>query len=117
MAGFRAVAQRSRRPAKHNGAVRVSSRLDIEELGDLFGVEIKDEDVETVGGLMAKYLGKVPIPGAEVICEGLHFQAESLAGRRNKIVSVVVSPVTPALEDSDHTVPGGATAAESNVLG
>ena len=72
------------------GAVRVSSRLDIDELGELFDVELEDEDVETVGGLMAKHLGRVPIPGAEVDCEGLRFQAESLAGRRNKVVTVVV---------------------------
>jgi CBS domain containing-hemolysin-like protein len=74
------------------GAVRVSSRMPIDELGELFDVELEDEDVETVGGLMAKHLGKVPIPGAEVVCEGLHFQAESLAGRRNRVVTVVVSP-------------------------
>ncbi len=75
------------------GAVRVSSRMPVDEVGDLFGVELDDEDVDTVGGLMAKHLGKVPIPGAEVICEGLHFTAESPAGRRNKVVTVVVSPL------------------------
>jgi CBS domain containing-hemolysin-like protein len=74
------------------GAVRVSSRMDIDDLNEIFDVDIEDEDVETVGGLMAKHLGKVPIPGAEVVCEGLHFQAESLAGRRNKVVSVLVTP-------------------------
>jgi len=77
------------------GAVRVSSRLDIEELGELFDVDLEDEDIETVGGLMAKHLGRVPIPGAEVECEGLRFRAESLAGRRNKVVTVVVSRVEP----------------------
>jgi CBS domain containing-hemolysin-like protein len=75
-----------------DGAVRVSSRMPVDELAEIFDVEIEDEDVETVGGLMAKHLGKVPIPGAEVVCEGLHFQAESLAGRRNKVVTVVVTP-------------------------
>ena len=50
---------------------------------------------------MAKHLGKVPIPGAEVVCEGLHFQAESLAGRRNKVVTVVVTPVTPSTSGDD----------------
>jgi Mg2+/Co2+ transporter CorC len=80
--------------------------MPVDEVGDLFGVELDDEDVDTVGGLMAKHLGKVPIPGAEVICEGLHFTAESPAGRRNKVVTVVVSPLgwnaeqeRPAAED------------------
>jgi CBS domain containing-hemolysin-like protein len=102
-------------PIEHlsGGAIRVSSRLDIEELGDLFGVRIEDEDVETVGGLMAKHLGRVPIPGAEVVCEGLHFQAESLAGRRNKIVTVVVTPARDGTEDA----PAAQEDAESDVLG
>ncbi len=86
------------------GAVRVSSRMPVDELGDLFGVELDDEDVETVGGLMAKHLGRVPIPGAEVVCEGLHFQAESLAGRRNKVVTVVVRRI----DQSDDRVPPAA---------
>jgi CBS domain containing-hemolysin-like protein len=103
-------------PIEHlsGGAVRVSSRLDIDELGELFGVRIDDEDVETVGGLMAKHLGRVPIPGAEVVCEGLHFQAESLAGRRNKIVTVVV---TPAPDDVPEDAPAASENAESDVLG
>jgi CBS domain containing-hemolysin-like protein len=89
-----------------DGSVRVSSRMDIDDLNEIFGVDIEDEDVETVGGLMAKHLGKVPIPGAEVVCEGLHFQAEWLAGRRNKVVSVLVTPVSAQADDD-----GGARSA------
>jgi CBS domain containing-hemolysin-like protein len=76
----------------NGGVVRVSSRMPLDEVGELFDVELEDEDVETIGGLMAKHLGKVPIPGAEVTCQGLHLLAESRAGRRNKVVTVVVSP-------------------------
>ena len=49
-----------------DGRFRVSSRLPIDELGELFGLELDDEDVETVGGLMAKQLNKVPIAGSVV---------------------------------------------------
>jgi CBS domain containing-hemolysin-like protein len=71
--------------------------MPLDEVGELFGVELEDEDVETIGGLMAKHLGKVPIPGAEVTCHGLHLEAESLAGRRNKVVTVVVTPEEPVV--------------------
>ncbi len=87
-----------------NGAVRVSSRLPVDELAEMFDVEIDDEDIETVGGLMAKHLGKVPIPGAELTCEGLHLQAESLAGRRNKVGTVVVSRAESRSDESRQTV-------------
>ena len=46
-----------------DGAVRVSSRYPIDDLDELFGVDVEEEDVDSVGGLMAKHLGKVPIPG------------------------------------------------------
>jgi CBS domain containing-hemolysin-like protein len=70
---------------------RVTSRLDIEDLGELYGIELEDEDVETVGGLLAKALGRVPIPGATAVVEGIRLTAESVAGRRNRIGTVLVS--------------------------
>lgn len=73
------------------GRYRVSSRLPIDDLGDLFGLELDDEDVETVGGLMAKLLNKVPIAGSVVSYDGLDLVAERTTGRRNKIGSVIVT--------------------------
>jgi CBS domain containing-hemolysin-like protein len=76
-----------------NGSARVTARLPVEELAELFDVELDDEDVDTVGGLLAKHLGRVPIPGATAVVEGLTLTAESAAGRRNQIGTVVVSRV------------------------
>ena len=70
---------------------RVSSRLPLDELGDLYGLELDDEDVETVGGLMAKQLNKVPIPGSVVEYAGLELVAERSTGRRNRIGTVLVT--------------------------
>ncbi|MFF1498505.1 hemolysin family protein [Streptomyces sp. NPDC058316] len=84
-----------------NGCFRVTARLDIGDLGELFGLdEFDDEDVETVGGLLAKALGRVPIAGASSpvdLPDGrrIRLTAESPAGRRNKIVTVLVEPVEP----------------------
>ncbi|MCW2713339.1 MAG: Hemolysin containing domain-like protein [Frankiales bacterium] len=69
---------------------RVTARLPVEDLEELYGVELPHEDVETVGGLMAMTLGRVPIPGATVEIGGLVLLAESAAGRRNKIGTVLV---------------------------
>ena len=87
-----------------DGAYRVSSRLPIDELGELFGVPLDDDDVDTVGGLMAKLLGKVPIPGAEVGIEGLSLTAERPSGRRNQVGTVLVrrDEPTPAPQDQNH---------------
>lgn len=74
-----------------DGSVRVSSRLHVDDLGELFGIELSDDDVDSVGGLMAKQLGRVPIPGAEVEVGGLRLVAEGPAGRRNQVATIVAS--------------------------
>ena len=74
---------------------RVTARLPVEELEELFGVAIEAEDVETVGGLLAQQLGRVPIAGSVATVAGLRLTAESLAGRRNRIGTVTVERVAP----------------------
>jgi CBS domain containing-hemolysin-like protein len=91
--------------ALSDGAYRLSSRYPIDELGELFGVPLDDDDVDTVGGLMAKLLGKVPIPGAQVEIEGLSLTAERPSGRRNQIGTVLVrrtDEVAEQPQDSSH---------------
>ncbi|MGN0065686.1 MAG: hemolysin family protein [Nocardioides sp.] len=77
-----------------NGAIRVSSRYPVDDLDEIVGVVVHDEDVDSVGGLMAKHLGRVPLPGAVVEAHGLRFEAERVRGRRNQIDTVLVQPVT-----------------------
>ena len=45
---------------------------------------------ETVAGLLAQSLGRVPIAGSAATVRGLRLTAENLAGRRNKIGTVLV---------------------------
>ncbi|HUC21597.1 MAG TPA: hemolysin family protein [Streptosporangiaceae bacterium] len=73
-----------------DGSARVSARLAVEELEELFGVSIEAEDVETVGGLLGHALGKVPIAGSVATVSGLRLTAENLTGRRNRIGTVLV---------------------------
>jgi CBS domain containing-hemolysin-like protein len=60
------------------------------------------DDVETVGGLLASALGRVPIPGATASVGGLSLTAERAAGRRNQIGTVVVHRIgTGSATDGD----------------
>jgi CBS domain containing-hemolysin-like protein len=72
------------------GVSRVTARMPVEELAELFDVELEVEDVETVGGLLAHALGRVAIAGSTATVGGLRLTAESLAGRRNRIGTVLV---------------------------
>ena len=86
-----------------NGSFRVSSRFMVDDLEELCGVAIDDDDVDTLGGLMAKHLGRVPIPGSVVETDGLRFEAEGLAGRRNRISTVVISSLAGSPPDDRGT--------------
>ncbi|MFL6155417.1 MAG: hemolysin family protein [Marmoricola sp.] len=83
-----------------DGSTRVSSRFPVDDLDEVVGVEIDDDEIDSVGGLMAKHLGKVPIPGSVVEVAGLVFRAEEAKGRRNKIGTVLITRVVPDLADS-----------------
>jgi CBS domain containing-hemolysin-like protein len=77
-----------------DGSMRVTARLPVEDLAELFAVELpEDDDVETVGGLLARALGRVPIEGAHAEVNGLTLVAESTGGRRNRIDTLLVSRV------------------------
>ncbi|MEU1684693.1 hemolysin family protein [Micromonospora sp. NPDC005707] len=78
-----------------DGAVRVTARLPVENLGELFDTELPTDEVETVGGLLAQALGRVPIPGSGAEVAGLRLIAEGTTGRRNRIDTVLVSRVEP----------------------
>jgi CBS domain containing-hemolysin-like protein len=82
---------------------RVTARLAVEDLAELFGVELPDrDDVETVGGLLAEALGRVPIPGARAVVHGLELTAEDVGGRRNRIDTVLVRRVRPPDEATEE---------------
>jgi len=72
------------------GTHRVSARLHLDELGELFGTEIEDEEIDTVGGLLAKALGAVPIAGSQARAHGLVLTAERVEGRRHRLATVLV---------------------------
>lgn len=88
-------------------AVRITARLPIEDLGELFGVELPADEVETVAGLLAQALGRVPIPGAVATVSGLQLTAEGTTGRRNRIDTVLVRRAaedgTESAGDTDRT--------------
>jgi CBS domain containing-hemolysin-like protein len=90
-----------------DGSRRVPARFPVDDLDEIFGVSVEDDEVDSVGGLMAKYLGKVPLPGSTVEIAGLRFTAEETKGRRNRVGTVLITPVTtPEAWQSPHEQPG-----------
>src|SRR6476661_6481505 len=73
-----------------DGTFRVPATMDIDDLADEFDVEIEEDEVDTVGGLIGKSIGRVPIVGSRAEVAGLALTAERMAGRRHRIASVIV---------------------------
>lgn len=71
------------------GVYRVPARLPIADLGELFGVKLEDDDVDTVGGLFAKLIGRVPIAGSHASIEGISLTADRFQGRRRRLWTVL----------------------------
>lgn len=78
---------------------RVSSRLSLDELGDLFDIDIKDDDVDSAGGLLAKSLDRLPESGDTATSHGLRMIAERTRGRQGEISTIIVARETDAGPD------------------
>jgi CBS domain containing-hemolysin-like protein len=91
------------------GVHLVSARMPVDELGDLFGIELDDDDVDSVGGLLTKALGRLPERGSQAAVSGLLLTANRTEGRGRNLQTVLVSR-DPALESghatfSQHSTP------------
>jgi len=72
------------------GVYRVSARLPLDELGDLFGIELEDDDVDSAGGLLTKALGRLAETGSAAEVSGLKLRAERVEGRRKLLRTIIV---------------------------
>ncbi|MDD7837078.1 MULTISPECIES: hemolysin family protein [Paenarthrobacter] len=96
-----------------DGQYRVSARMSIDDLGELFDIELDDDEVDTVGGLLAKALGQVPIVGSSVEVNGVFLKADRLEGRRNRVSHIIAAAMPKEdtdledlLDDADSTQQG-----------
>lgn len=86
------------------GRYRVSARLGLDAVGDLFGIELEDEDVDSIGGLLGKALGQVPQPGATAEYLGLVMTGGTSRGRGRGLATVFVerSEDSVATREREH---------------
>ncbi|WP_405372830.1 MULTISPECIES: hemolysin family protein [unclassified Microbacterium] len=83
-----------------DGRYRVSTRLALDEVGELFDIELEDDDVDSIGGFFGKALGSVPVPGARVEAGGLIMTGGTSRGRGRGLATVFVERAA-APDDGD----------------
>lgn len=82
-----------------NGEFLVNASMSVTDFSEAFNLLLDDdEDVDTVGGLLAKSLGKIPIEGSVTDIENLTLTVASLAGKRNRVDTIRVAIHTPSEE-------------------
>jgi CBS domain containing-hemolysin-like protein len=82
---------------------RAKATLHIEDLADELDIEISEEDfedVDTIGGLMAQKLGRVPIAGSTITVGQYLITSERPVGRRRRISSVLIEKIESAGDDN-----------------
>ena len=77
-----------------DGGQRVPAGMHVDDVADLFGLQIDEEEVDTIGGLLTKALGRVPYAGAHADVAGLSITAERMA-HRHRIATVLVRRLPP----------------------
>jgi CBS domain containing-hemolysin-like protein len=73
-----------------DGRFRVNARFSLAELGEQLELELEDEDVDSIGGLFTKELGRLPSKGDEVTVSGLVISADRIEGRRKRLITVIL---------------------------
>lgn len=84
---------------------RISARLHVEDFAEKFETSFtaeEIEDVDTIGGLIAKHLGRVPIPGSTITVPGWKLTAERPVGRRHRIATVLVEKIAETSQATDQ---------------
>jgi putative hemolysin len=87
-----------------NGTYRVSGKASIDDVNELLGTDLPDEEWDTVAGLMLDLFGRMPERGEETSFRGVNLKAERVQGRR--IASVMITR-SPELDGNGEEPPGG----------
>lgn len=87
-----------------DGSFLVSARLPVGELGELFARELEDGEVDSVGGLVAKHLGRLAETGDAVVVEGIELTAVSTERRSQRLLTVAARACDgdPELKEETH---------------
>jgi CBS domain containing-hemolysin-like protein len=83
---------------------RAKASIHIEDLAEELKIEIDEEEyegIDTIGGLMAQQLGRVPIAGSTITVQGWKITSERPVGRRRRISSVMIERMEEVEEDHE----------------
>jgi magnesium and cobalt transporter len=82
------------------GRYRVKAQTSIEDFNAAFGIELRHEQCQTVGGMLLQHLGRVPKRNEVCMIDGMRFEVVRADSRR--LYTLLVTPATsPANATAD----------------
>lgn len=81
---------------------RVRALTELEQFNEALGVSIKDDDVDTIGGVVANHLGRMPHKGETFEMDGLRFEILRTDARQIHVLLVEKLPPPPPAEPLDN---------------
>jgi magnesium and cobalt transporter len=84
---------------QHGPRWRVKALTEIEQFNEALGGNFPDEDVDTIGGLVANHLGRVPRKGDVFNIDGFHFEVLRADARQVHVLLVEKLPAPPPDEE------------------
>jgi putative hemolysin len=66
----------------------MNAKVSIDEVKDIFGVDIEGEDYDTVGGFVFSRLGRIPVVADVIEIDGIKIEVLTTVGRRVKEVKI-----------------------------
>lgn len=84
-----------------NGDVLVNASLNVDDLNSELDLELPEGNYDSLGGLVFELLGRLPVAGDSVECEGVRLIVERVDGRRvSRLRLVRLEPVATEAEDA-----------------
>jgi magnesium and cobalt transporter len=89
------------KPGAQGPRWRVRALTELTQFNEALGVNIQDEDVDTIGGVAANHLGRMPHKGEIFEMEGLRFEIQRADARQIHVLLVEKLPPPPPAESHE----------------
>ncbi|MQR01834.1 HlyC/CorC family transporter [Glaciimonas soli] len=84
----------------HGARWRIKGLTEIEQFNEMLGTDFSDEDVDTIGGLVANHLSRVPRKGDAFNIKNFHFEVQRADPRQVHVLLVEKLPEVQSVEEA-----------------
>ncbi len=80
----------------------VDSRISVEDLNERLDLSLPEDEVDTLGGLIYAFFGRIPIKNESIVHENIKYTINSISGRKLKRVKMEILNNADKAKDNDN---------------